>query len=63
MLGLRRDLLLLLLCHLGLHVLSQEAGEERDALLHIRACVLCALGVALGIWEAQCADASSTPVL
>lgn len=67
LLGLREHLLwlllLLLLCHLGLHLVSQKASEERDALLDIRACISCAFGVALGMWEAQCTDASSTPVL
>ena len=69
LLGLWEHLLLLLLlwlrllCHLGLHLVSQKASKERDALLDIRACISCAFGVALGMWEAQCADASSTPVL
>lgn len=42
LLGLREHLLwllllwqLLLLCHLGLHLVSQKASEERDALLDI----------------------------
>jgi len=66
LLGLREYLLLLLLLlllHLNLHLVSQKASEERHALLDIRACVLCAFRVALRMWEAQCADASSTPVL
>jgi len=43
--------------------MSQQASEERDTLLDIRARILRAFGVALSMWEAQCADAPSTPVL
>ena len=66
LLGLREHmllLLLLLLCHLGLHLVSQKASEQRNALLDIRVWVLRALRVALRLWEAQYTDASSTPVL